>query len=83
MAKLKPKYSSAICAEDHTGDLPQKLIESLPEYQGHPVRHRCAGCSYIAGLNEAQEDIARLVGQIQQLTAENEKLRAKLDSRDT
>jgi hypothetical protein len=69
------KYSEAICARDHTGEVPQHVLDALPENQGHPVRHRCAACAYEAGMNEAAEDIKNLVVQIRQLTNENERLK--------
>lgn len=68
-------YSRNVCALDHIGDLPQSLLDSLPENQGHPVRHRCAACAYLAGLNECREDIQRLVAQIANLHQENARLR--------
>jgi len=72
------KYSKEICERDHSGELPQAVLDTLPENQGHPVRHRCAACAYAAGMNEAAADVARLVAQIAELTSENGRLRADL-----
>jgi outer membrane murein-binding lipoprotein Lpp len=69
------KYSKAICERDHTGEVPQHVLDALPENQGHPVRHRCAACAYESGMNEAAEDIKNLVAQVRQLTQENERLK--------
>lgn len=54
--------------------MPQEVLDSLPENQGHPVRHRCAACAYEAGLNEASADIKALIEQVRVLTEENERL---------
>lgn len=81
------KYSKEVCQHDHVGDVPQAVLDSLPENQGHPVRHRCAACAYAAGLNEAAADVKALMERIKQvndenarLTAENERLRAERDT---
>ncbi len=73
-----PKYSPEICELDHTGELPQELVETLPLNQGHPVRHRCAACAYAAGLQEGAKDAGALAVRVRELTEENEQLRAKL-----
>lgn len=72
------KYNETICNLSHVGEVPKELLESLPENQGHPVRHRCAACAYIAGLNEAAKDIADLVERIRELTEENIRLKSAL-----
>jgi outer membrane murein-binding lipoprotein Lpp len=46
--------------------------------EAHPFRHRCSGCAYAAGLNEASKDVEDLVVQVKALTEENERLRAQL-----
>jgi len=73
-----PNYNPEICDIDHAGEVPLAVIESLPMTEAHPFRHRCAGCAYRIGLNEASEDIKELVAQVKSLTEENEKLRAEL-----
>lgn len=70
-------YSRNACSLDHVGDLPQALLDTLPENQGHPVRHRCAACAYLAGLNECREDIRRLVDAIASLRDENARLKGE------
>jgi hypothetical protein len=75
------KYSKAICERDHAGEIPQHILDSLPENQGHPVRHRCAACAYEAGLNEAAEDIQKLVDQVKALTEGNAALKSELARR--
>ena len=74
-------YSKAICERDHAGEVPQHVLDALPENQGQPVRHRCAACAYEAGMNEAAEDIKKLVQQVKVLTEENEQLKAELATR--
>lgn len=71
------RYNNQICTLDHTGDLPQALLEALPENQGHPVRHRCAACAYLAGMNEAAADIRFLVARVAELERENEALKGR------
>lgn len=73
---MGPNYNEAICERNHTGELPQHVLDALPENQGHPVRHRCAACAYEAGMNEAAEDIKKLVEQVKALTEENTRLKA-------
>ena len=75
---MAQKYSKEICERDHTGELPQEVLDALPENQGHPVRHRCAACAYAAGMNEAAADVANLVARVNELTNENEQLRAEI-----
>ena len=75
------KYSKEICERDHAGEIPQHVLDALPENQGHPVRHRCAACAYEAGMNEAAADIAKLVEQVKTLTEENAALRSELAHR--
>jgi hypothetical protein len=50
-------YSAEICERDHTGDVPQHVLDVLPKNQGHPVRHRCAACAYLAGLRDRETQI--------------------------
>lgn len=76
------RYSKTLCEQDHTGEIPQEVLDSLPENQGHPVRHRCAACAYQAGMNEAAEDVRQLVDQVRRLTEENERLKSS-SSNDT
>lgn len=73
-----PNYNPEICTIDHTGEVPKEVIESLPMTEAHPFRHRCSGCAYAAGLNEASKDVKELVAQVKALTEENESLRAEL-----
>ena len=77
-----PNYNLEICQLDHTGEVPQQLIESLPMTESPPFRHRCSACAYNAGLNEAAEDVKALVAQVKALTEENAKLRTELDAKD-
>jgi len=74
---MSQKYSKEICNRDHTGELPQSVLDALPEYQGHPVRHRCAACAYAAGVKEAAADVGKLTDKINELTTEIERLRAE------
>jgi hypothetical protein len=62
--RTSPNYSKTICEIDHVGEVPKEVIESLPMTEKHPFRHRCAACAYAAGLNEAKDDVARLVAQV-------------------
>ena len=80
-AVVSHKYSKEICERDHAGEVPQDLLDSLPENQGHPVRHRCAACAYAAGMNESAADVKQLVDQVKRLTDENAKLKAELLAR--
>jgi hypothetical protein len=75
------KYSKVICERDHAGEVPQHVLDALPENQGHPVRHRCAACAYDASMNEAAEDVKKLVQQVKALTEENERLKTELARR--
>ncbi len=75
-----PSYSQEICTQDHAGQVSKAEIEALPSNETHPFRHRCAGCAYAAGMNEAGGDIAALVAQVKQLTDENAGLRTKLET---
>ena len=54
---MSQKYSKAICERDHAGEVPQHVLDALPENQGHPVRHRCAACAYEHG--HARRGVAR------------------------
>jgi hypothetical protein len=76
----EPNYNPAICEIDHAGQVPLAVIEFLPKTEANPFRWRCAGCAYIAGMNEAGEDIKQLVAQVKALTEENESLRSKLSA---
>jgi len=75
------KYSKVTCERDHVGEIPQHVLDALPENQGHPVRHRCAACAFEAGMNETAGDIKKLVEQVKALAEENEKLKAELARR--
>lgn len=77
----EPNYNAEICDIDHAGDVPTAVIESLPKTEAHPFRWRCAGCAYLAGMNEASEDVKALVAQVKALSEENKKLRAELAAR--
>lgn len=74
MVRMSIAYSPDVCELDHLGDLPQALLDSLPENQGHPVRHRCAACAYLAGLSEGAADIKRLVERVRELEEANARL---------
>ncbi len=67
-----------ICHRNHVGDLPQSVLDSLPENQGHPVRHLCAGCAYLAGQTTAATDWR---ARVERLEEENRALRAELARR--
>ena len=69
---------AGLCNEDHIGDIPKPVLDSLLENQSEPFRHRCAACAYRAGyeagLNEAP-DLAKAMGEtISALRKENERL---------
>lgn len=72
---MAQKYSKEICTRDHTGEVPQRLLDTLPVNQGAPVRHRCAACAYKAGKLESAEQIDKLVAQVEHLRRENARLR--------
>jgi len=76
-----PNYNDEICDIDHSGEVPQSLIESLPFREAHPFRHRCAACAFVEGLSANGIEIAKLGQQVKELTEENERLRAELASR--
>lgn len=78
---MSQKYSNVICEHDHIGDVPQAVLDSLPENQGSPVRHRCAACAYAAGLKEGARDAETLAIRVRELTEENERLRAEVAGR--
>ncbi len=75
------KYSKVICERDHTGEIPQHVLDALPENQGHPVRHRCAACAFEVGRNEAAEEVRKLAEQLKALTEENTALKAQVVQR--
>jgi len=37
---------------NHDSFIPQEIVDTLPAYQGAPVRHMCAACAYQAGIRE-------------------------------
>src|SRR5438445_11614927 len=53
----KHGYSTELCERDHAGDVPKQVLDALPENQGHPVRHRCAACAYLAGVRDRETQI--------------------------
>lgn len=73
-----PKYNDEICDIDHSGEVPQALIEGLPFREAHPFRHRCAACAYAEGLSANGQEIAKLGARVKALTEENERLRIEL-----
>ncbi|MEZ4361601.1 MAG: hypothetical protein R3B48_15550 [Kofleriaceae bacterium] len=74
---MAQKYSKEICTLDHTGEVPQHLLDSLPINQGAPVRHRCAACAYKAGKLESAQQIDKLVAQVEHLRKENARLKQR------
>src|SRR5690349_8824537 len=74
---MAQKYSKDICTLDHTGEVPQQLLDTLPVNQGAPVRHRCAACAYKAGKLESKQELEKLVAQVERLRQENARLRRR------
>jgi len=58
------------CTKDHTGEMPQEVIDKLPESQSAPLRHRCAACAYLIGLEHgAQDMLVQIQTQLKALEA--------------
>ena len=70
--------ASMSCRIDHSGEVPAS-IGRLEESQAGFWRHRCAGCAYLMGRHDAQQSEARLRGRVQDLEAQLETLKVRLE----
>ncbi len=57
------------CDRDHTGEIPNAVIDALPESQRGTWRHACAACAYLLGVQHGEHGRERLRERIRDLEA--------------
>ncbi len=65
------------CTKDHDGEVP-RTIEKLEDSQRGFWRHKCAGCAYVLGRNDAARTEENLREQVRKLRERVAELEAEL-----